>query len=515
MNTLLVAQQATLPTTNSFTIFSGLATNIEKSAMDFTITFCRRIASCNPAPPIDMRAYEYAQVTYTHGRQKDWQHFDVRAYVREADGTLTIPAGCAPRLIADLRKAGHRVTVDDHRGLHQLAEEHDFEFYGLASDEQRRRCDRIISNRQFVLRTSPATAYETMGLVTRLYPKARILIPLPKTTKDIVNRVTMHMADYVGGNIGRGIGIGCDCNQRVATCSYFQFSLTNPAEWQVVLLPDADHAVKKHIADGIEPYDCQRVYGFYTPDAALTQRDRLRLEMLAGPIIDDDRRDAAGGRTVSVVFSTSGTGSVTLGQDPLDRKRHGIWQNPVRNQHIAEIARALAGGDVAALSLHFRVDRNPELFSGNSRSIVILVESPEHGRELAQLLPDWELVTATDVDTDLQNGSVGNRRIVTQLAANKLRDLAADVLIRVDGGDGGTQACVPSYQIGSIASQGHIVDFVDDFDPSFLAATRSRISEYERRGYQVSFPTWLQQSDSNNETRRRRPSNRRRQSTRK
>ena len=74
------------------------------------------------------------------------------------------PAGCVPRLEVELRSRGYQVCIAIGRCCHSLLREHDREYYNQLTDEQRRHCDSIIRNRQFVCVATQRTALEYMQL---------------------------------------------------------------------------------------------------------------------------------------------------------------------------------------------------------------------------------------------------------------------------------------------------------------------------------------------------------------
>jgi hypothetical protein len=458
-----------------------------------------RSAVCSHLPGVLLESLQYQELSYkSGGRDRGWQQSNVRAFENNNDGSVTLAAGSVPRVATELQKTGYRVTIDDQRTLPLVVKQHDADFYRGLNDEQRRRGDLVVNHRQFVLETSPQTAIQMMGLVARLYPKARIFVPLSKVTTAASNQVISEMAKFVGGNVGRALGIGCVSHARVAVGSYQQFSLSNPEEWQIILFPDADLAVTKAIADGAGPYQNHRLYGFIAPRPQLSQRDRLRLEALAGPMLIEDQNGALKLPTVTAVFCCSRTCPFRVPSEPLARKRVGIWHNDTRNRLIVDVARAFSDGDEEALCSHFLIDRDRSVFCAGRRSVVILVELPEHGRVLARLLKDWELVTAENTDRCWQYPVSFRQMIITAIAANRAQNLVADVLIRADGGVGSVRPTMPAPSFGEAGPKRLIIDFVDDFERSFLEATQSRALAYSKQGFDVRCPKWLMQTQFNN-----------------
>ena len=92
-------------------------------------------------------------------------------------------------------------------------------------------------------------------------------------------------------------------------------------------------------------------------------------------------------------------------------------------------------------------------------------QSPEHGRNIQRLLPQWQLIDATAVLPDLDSpGQFGTQppcpAIITLVAASQLDNFTPDVLI-VMGGDW-------VFDLPNIAAASNhpviVVEFGDDFD---------------------------------------------------
>lgn len=463
------------------------------------ISITGRCARCSHIPGSLLKSVQYSELSYkSGGRDMGWKQSNIKAFESNNDGSVTIAAGSVPRITTELQKTGYRVTIDDQRTLPLVVKTHDADFYRNLNDEQRRLGDLVVNNPQFVLETTPQTAFQTMGIIASLFPNAQIFIPLSKVTTAACNQVIYEIAKYVGGNVGRAQGIGCVCNGRVAVGSYQQFSLSNPADWDIILFPDAELAVTKNVADGAGPYQNHRLYGFIAPGSKLSKRERLRLEGLAGPLIIDDQNGALKIPTVTAVFCCSRTCPLRIPSEPLARKRVGIWQNETRNRLIVDVALAFSDGDDEALCSHFRIDQDLSVFSAGRRSVVILVESSEHGRMLAQLLNGWELVTAENIDRYRRYPANFRQTIVTTIAASRMETLIADVLIRADGGVGSVRPTMPAPSFAETCPRSLIIDFVDDFEQTFIVDTQSRALAYSRQGFNVRCPKWLMQTQFNN-----------------
>src|SRR5262249_37347187 len=132
----------------------------------------------------------------------------------------------------------------------------------------------------------------------------------------------------------------------------------------------------------------------------------------------------------------------------LERKRRHVWRAGRRNDFIAALTDALVGRDRATLWGHglFLGAEDDAYFTGPAPSVTVLVESPEHGRELLKRLPGGELWDAVP-----RKGQAAQRAadpfkigplpqvILTLVEATRLTDndgrhsLGTEVLVRADG----------------------------------------------------------------------------------
>jgi hypothetical protein len=301
-----------------------------KPAQEIVITMNRNVASCSQLPPSLLPMFQHPERLFRYqGRTVQLRDTDSCLYTAEKNGSIVLPSGSVERLVPALQQLGYQVAVNDLTALPEVARDHDQAFYQQLPPEQQRRCDLIISRRQFVLQATKQAAVETMGLIASLYRKAKILIVLPRTTATACERTILEMANFVGGNIGRAIGLACECSERVAIASYWQFAVSSASEWSIVLFPDVDRAITNQVAEGAKLYHANRMYGFITSRKDLSRRSVLRLEWLAGPIISE-LGNLAVATSVTAIFCASKMRPLRVPQEPLARKRAGIWHIPAK-----------------------------------------------------------------------------------------------------------------------------------------------------------------------------------------
>jgi len=469
------------------------------STRQISIEIIGRGAICSALPEFALSTMKYREQSFHfHGGNGTWRETGFRLFDTSACGETIIPAGSVARLEQELRRQGFEVTVEDRTQLPPSIRDFDRSFYEELDPNQRQRCDRIVGHRQFVLAASREARSATMGMVCRLFPKAKILIVAPTANTDECNSIFADLEWAMGGNIDRARGWNLTGVERVAIASVAQFEISDPACWQIVLFADLSHGATDLFVAGAIPYQDHRLYGFLPPNAPLSARDRLRLEALAGPLLTDSVAEETITGTVTAVFCSARTCSIRVPEEPLARKRAAIWCNSVRNELIAEIAQASADGDLERLESHFRVDPGAPLFTAGGKCTVIVVESLEHARELLRLLPGWEILSAQTSNLQASVFQPTNRRIVTMLATSQMPNYRADIVIRADGGKGGIRPPAAPSPFEAAARQTVLIDFVDDIDHAYVTASQSRARSYSDQGFALRCPEWLLRADTHN-----------------
>ncbi len=126
---------------------------------------------------------------------------------------------------------------------------------------------------------------------------------------------------------------------------------------------------------------------------------------------------------------------------PLDRKRKTVWHNEPRNNLVAALATGFADRQIELLwGCGLLLDQETLAWPAPWPTwTAVLVESPEHGRQLQALLPAWRLVHAVGGSAALDAPQLGlqaaHRTIITLVAASEMTSFSPDVLIVPMGGD--------------------------------------------------------------------------------
>jgi hypothetical protein len=177
-----------------------------------------------------------------------------------------------------------------------------------------------------------------------------------------------------------------------------------------------------------------------------------------------------------------------IGKTALERKREAIWHNPDRNAYIVDLVRAIQSNDQQWLARipcwQTLASVNP-LEEGEAYSVAVLVESPEHARELQRQMPDWNVLIAENGSTiGWPDGQPLHRVILTERAAQNLLLVDTDVLIRATGGQ--TPFPVREARHDQVAQEAMaILDIADEGCAQMHSDTRQRRADYVGHDWHV------------------------------
>jgi hypothetical protein len=407
----------------------------------------------------------------------------------DQNGRAYFPSGLVTRLAALLRRAGYLVEVHDLSEPCSPAPVSDPA--GLVDQNKRDIVTALAGNRRGVVRArSDRDKTAALELLLKTYPQHRFMI-VTKTEKE-ARKIASHLQDIVGEPVDfctRGSGRS-EVRVRVGTERSLDFTATT-----VLVFADALQVLHKSIEPRLRICHTQRIYGVLDDQLTLSGREALLIEAWLGPVIGGIGTASDRQSEIRAVFAdwSGRTGSnLTLG---LEWKRQSIWHNDDRNEAITRLAGAFVSADfdqIGRFGIFFDAD---ELDPGQQRRVLILVESVEHGRELARRLPGWILLRADGADLEsnrqdstesaLASGAATpDRSIITLSYAKRHGLLDATVLIRVDG--------TPWPLDVGIATSGNarggnapvlLVDLADHQDPTAQNAFLDRAQDYHSRGW--------------------------------
>jgi hypothetical protein len=313
-------------------------------------------------------------------------------------------------------------------------------------------------------------------MVCQLFPAASILI--------VVNSIEEQDYFYASlSELDRPVftrhNLDWSAEHKIAIITTSIFSCVNDLDWNVVIFASPEAAVARQSYDRAGYLEDQLLYCLTPPEYRTDRCTELRLESICGPEIWSEADPRA---RVNVVFVPSPSSTIQSGLSGLDRKSQAIWHNNKRNDAIAELADAIVMDDEQTLSR--RSENLAQLQAPSAASsprTAILVDSSEHGRQLAERLPDWKLIAAIpDEDGLIADGNGPNNLEIISEAMAASDGIDADVILCASGCPSVARNFPPQR-----AAPVLIVDFADEFDEQARQETRQRIEAYRQRGWTV------------------------------
>lgn len=213
----------------------------------------------------------------------------------------------------------------------------------------------------------------------------------------------------------------------------------------------------------------------------LSRWEELMVEQACGPVIYDARGETGQDLPIPKVkvleYVADSQGDHPKTESVFERKCRRIWHNHQRNKLVVTAARALAQCDLTTLA-----DLNiADLPTG---SVAIIVESPDHGRVLRGLLPEWRLLTlAPDAAGYVGGQPVGHQTIATEYYLSQSL-VTAQVVVRATCGRSdllvrwGNDGDSTEHKMG-------LLDFGEIRDNRVDRDTQARMAAYAQRTWPV------------------------------
>jgi len=337
------------------------------------------------------------------------------------DGTLRVPAGHEISLSFRLREQGANLVVHDHRVVPiRLFPDRDACDAIGASDAEY--VNAVVSNFRGVIesRTLKSTV-ERIATLCSLFPRARVLIPVPNLSK--ANLVQAQLTPSLEKRVrGPGTGAGT-LNGTCWVTSFAQMLKQDPADWDLVLIPELARSTGKVAQDAFVRFGefAGKLFGFASTDDCV----HASLPRIAGPVVHRETKPRVG---VQMAWLSPRAVTVQHKSSTRKFKETGYYRNVNRNQFIAAVARGFRDGKV--LRYGVPMDQGvPAIRGGQHPSIVILVETKEHGQVLQHLLGDTAVLVTLDDDP----GKYGPGIYITTVASTLNPWIEADVVIVASG----------------------------------------------------------------------------------
>jgi hypothetical protein len=383
-----------------------------------------------------------------------------------------LPQGAVPGVRAVLEDLGYRVEVRDHR--------QDSERWALdpcwrerVAEEYRGVVGAVGAHAGVrVVMPGEDRVADAVAGVAGAYPAARVAVAVPTYAllDCIAPRLKCRLAEPLGLYTARKRRPG-----RVAVGLVRQFPLGKRGDWDLLVLPHAESTVGDEALRVATSGQYRRILSFTPRRWTRDENVNQRLTVLAGHVWPSEREVVP---VTAVVLDAHGTRPKQQTLNAFEEKVELYWRNGRRNRRVAEVARCLARR--GRKSVRSVVGGGPlvgEVLGAAEGSVAVLVESLDHARELARLLPGWAVWSGNDLT--VEKPALGCGVIATERAA-QVFVIGAGVLIRATG----TRWGLPQINwpwVGGVG-RGVLIDFADQYHPLAARNATLRVTEYEESG---------------------------------
>jgi hypothetical protein len=422
-----------------------------------------------------------------------------RAFGVYERGMLRFPAGLASRVRAAYERLGYRVEIVDTTeprpgvALDAMAKD------GLGRDELRFARTLAQERRGLIVAPRLDQRVALVACAVRAFLLPRIMVAC--LTRRQAGQFRVRLQALLNEPVpvhNQGGYVICESRVQVTTWASLREYTCG-----IIFFANASDAVTGEYIHTAWKYRNVHLYGFASPDEGLGVDKRLMVEGVFGDVVYEVESHGRRPAGVQVHLADAPDVDVPRHATALERKRC-YWHADRRNATIAAIARAFASGrldDLVCHGLFLNGEALASIADGQTQRVAVLVESPEHARALADLLPGWRVL---DARHDRHAYSVSDNRkglaakhkfenadgaIVTLVRAHEIKELDVDVVIRGDANSWPLDLpCFPPLARRGDARQALLVDLGDEGDDTAIAATRTRLDDYEARGWVVEAP---------------------------
>jgi hypothetical protein len=404
----------------------------------------------------------------------------VQHYVRQSQDLL-VRAGLLPRLLSQLQQRGYCWRVHDQTCWAALQQ---FKLPPIPSGWAQQ-ADRFAAvpqqPRGQLVVSHQGELVQTLAWMVDGFRSANVAIVL--ASNDQAERLEAALSRQTRRCVSREPLVGRGA-AAVYLCQAHDMAFLNRDLWDVVIVAGARTAVSRQV------YGCglglseQLLYCVYCHAERLGRNERLRLYALCGPVVLDTTRDPPPQVRVELTSADclrtrSQNAKHFFSAEKMLASKRNWWASPAGNHHVAQLATAAAHCDLPALWNKGLLLTQGEGFFQQWQSaphVAILVENPEHARQLHKLLPEWKclnLIPGRKRVTDLP--STFHRTIVTELFAHHI-GLKCDVLVRAT-----TSSAFPLENFAR-TQHAFLVEVANEGD---VSAARAHLRDYANRGWTV------------------------------
>ena len=335
-----------------------------------------------------------------------------------------------------------------------------------------------------------------IGLIAALLPKAKIDV-VTRRVAVLRDRIYPELVQMVG-DVGI-VGGGKNVRSKRVMC-YTVGSMSHSPATADILIGDEVHELSADVAAAeLVRWQNSRNYGMSASHDMRWDGKDLRMHGVFGPVIFrvdyQQAQDANMVVPIKVIWTP-----VTMDYDPCDgqkdveKKRHGIWRNDVRNLAIAADARqydddtqVLITVETLEHAMHLK-RRLPEYTLVYMENGLSLSARNAYAREgfIKSNEPLMDLTRRQQLTRDFETGKL--KKVICTTVWNvgvSFNSLA--VLIRADGGGSAINDIQIPGRVSRIANGkdfGVVHDYRDNFNTTYLSRSRSRRKTYESNNWE-------------------------------
>lgn len=395
---------------------------------------------------------------------------------KDRDGRLVVPVGLVAAVERELTGAKYQVTVE-HRGSASVVTA-DPAVLAAANGDDRRFLTAAANTSGLVELDHGHQLLTRVAQLLDLFPAARVLVLVSDRVK--LGGYVAALEEHLDAPVGRITRTRRIESPRCLVATYETVSLYRPAGPVVLAVPEAG----RDPAGACRAVACAtgvgRVFAFAHDLRHFAADEVLMTAAVAGEVIRSAPVTSAPAR-VFVLPAPAITVPTT--DSPLAHKRAAYWHNAVRNRLVADVARAVLANDMTALTaLGFPISNGILPHTTSLPRVLVLVESPEHGRELMTLLPGWPLLTTATADTVASGLAPGIIATVPYVASHAV---PPDVVVRATGGYGPLTVTGFPWPATFDQATPAVIDFDDGTYHLGRRHTNQRVTEYRHAGWAV------------------------------
>jgi hypothetical protein len=414
-------------------------------------------------------------------RRQDWS---IDAYYRLGDQVF-IHAQNLPPVLKHLRARGHSIDLSEYKDWSQLSGATQANSVLGLAPWGASALHAVCGQPWGQILAARGMAPGIVAALVKFYSDANVLVVVKNA--ESVKHIYRELRLRTNRCISSGIEIPRSVEPLVHIDSLAGLSRSSH-DWPVLIFADVESARSDTGMQQAVSMPGSVIYAIIPVDQRLDEEDRLRLRITCGPVLFRLPGDSLADTDVTVLSVRAKGTRLPLPRNGLNRKRQEIWHQVKRNQQTAMWAEAFVSANLDRIGgCGIAVDAIQQQLQdiGQHPRVAIIVECPEHARELRRMLPGWRVAAGARLaDKHLPTFPLDCPRVIITRARAKAAGLAADVVILADGTG---QAWSDDYGPDPYFDRRSmiVVDLFDTFDARVLDCKRSRLADYRARRWNV------------------------------